>query len=188
MFCLGWPLLTFFGGARCGRSVYSVLKPSPLLFIAKKRLLYLYHKYQGVLSQTRKIILYLSFLPTIRPVAHSNESPVPKTPLVFPEQLAKSPENLCTSEFEDEPKVNCLHRITQKKLNNLTSNLNLTISKCESLKSSSTVEHACSWKKRHCIDDDRNSSSIYFKRWGALLLQRFSELISTLNINYDPRK
>ena len=88
---------------------------------------------QGFCHKTRKKILFPSLPSAIRPVAHSDQLPMPKPPVTLPETSAESSQSSSSSEFEDEPNTNCPHLITQQELNDLVCNLNLPNSKSELL-------------------------------------------------------
>ena len=88
---------------------------------------------QGFHHKTRKKILHPILPSAIRPVAHSDELPVPKSPVTLPEQPKESSESCCDSEFNDEPNTNYPHLITQQEINELVLDLNLPKSKSELL-------------------------------------------------------
>ena len=56
---------------------------------------------QGFRHKTRKKILYPSLSSAIRPVAHSDQLPVPKPPVTLPETFVESSQSSCNSAFED---------------------------------------------------------------------------------------
>ena len=87
----------------------------------------------GFHHKTRKKILYPNLPSVIRPVAHSNEIPVPKPTVKLPQPPEESSESCCNSEFDNEPKTNCPHLKTQQELNDLVRDLNLPKSKSELL-------------------------------------------------------
>ena len=88
---------------------------------------------QGFRDKTKKKILYPSLPSANRPVAHSDQLPVPKPPVMLSKNSAESSQSFCNSEFEDEPSTSCSHLITQQELNDLVRDLNLPKSKSELL-------------------------------------------------------
>ena len=143
---------------------------------------------QGFRHKTRKKILYPSLPSAIRPVAHSDQLPVPKPPVTLPKTSAESSQSSCNSEFEDESNTNCPHLITQQELNDLVRDLNLPKSKSELLGSWLQQWNLLAPGTKVTVYRRRSElfSTLFSKDGELFYCNDIFELIHTLVGNYDP--
>ena len=124
----------------------------------------------------------------IRPVAHSDQLPVPKPPVTLPETSAESSQSSCISKFEDEPNTHCPHLITQQELNDLVRDLNLPKSKSELLGSRLQQWNLLAPGTKVTVYRRRSQlfSNLFSKDGELFYCNDIFELIHTLVGNYDP--